>query len=315
MDGDSIKRRLFELGHFHNPDKPSHGIRTAEDAEVLTLTSPEVKDAIASFQDFMRLDFDRLAKQYHDREGIADGDIGPATIDLFAVPRCGEPDYRIEGAHVEEATGAGSWPVGCFAEYPNHHAICVDVVERGMPSHVRPQWDAIWERVTEAYRDIGMVLIVPDRATRPGTRLTFESLAGSTIGLAIVPNRPNCQSFIWLKLDPGYRPSDTFNQWCRLTAHELCHNMGLSHTRGGIMNPSIVSGPFTSTAWRGDPSFPALARFFGGEPVPPRNPTPGPDPGPGPNPPPSSIVLRGEITAEVDGKPAGTFILTPKPNA
>ena len=46
------------------------------------------------------------------------------------------------------------------------------------------------------------------------------------------------------------------------------------------MNPSIVSGEFTPTAWRTDPAFPLLKRFFGGEPIELDEPDPEPDPPP-----------------------------------
>lgn len=314
MNGDDLKRFLWDLGHFNNPANPTGVVESKLD--LLTLTSKEVRAAVQSYQEFMAVDFDRLSLRIHGRKGIADGLIWDATEELFAMPRCGEPDYDIQGANIESAVGRGSWPAGCFTEYPQNHAIAVHIVKSGMPSFLKPHWDRVWETVTAAYRDIGMVLVGVDKPTKPGTKLTFQSLRGSTIGLAIVPNRPRCSDDpIWLRLDPSYHPRDVFHQWCRLVAHELCHNMGLSHTRGGIMNPSIVSGPFIETAWRGDPSEPALRRFFGGEPVPPRD--HGPD-GPGdPDPPktPSGrLVLRGVLEGFIDGKSVGEIIAIPKPS-
>ena len=48
--------------------------------------------------------------------------------------------------------------------------------------------------------------------------------------------------------------------------HELGHNAGLQHTRGGVMSPSIVHG--LPSSWKGDPSRSVLARYYGGEPIP-----------------------------------------------
>jgi hypothetical protein len=90
----------------------------------------------------------------------------------------------------------------------------------------------------------------------------------STIGLAIVPGAPQaCGDRVWARFAERYQPSDIVNQWARLVAHELGHNMRLQHTTGGIMNPSILSGPFTTNAWRNDPSYGILARYFGGVPI------------------------------------------------
>jgi hypothetical protein len=93
--------------------------------------------------------------------------------------------------------------------------------------------------------------------------MSFTRLGGSAIGLSIVPSRPTCNSRIWTKYEISYRPSDVFNLWPRLFAHELGHNMGLGHTRGGIMNPYILAGAFTATAWRNDPSERQLRSYFG----------------------------------------------------
>ena len=123
------------------------------------------------------------------------------------------------------------------------------------------------------------MLLIRKDGTGGNTHITWERGRG-WIGLAIVPNRPGCKSAIWAKFDTQYRPRDLINQWARLIAHELGHNMGMSHTRGGIMNPSIVSGPFTKRAWRGDPAERLLTRFFGGEPIELDEPDPEPDPPP-----------------------------------
>jgi hypothetical protein len=56
--------------------------------------------------------------------------------------------------------------------------------------------------------------------------------------------------------------------------HELGHNAGLDHSRGGVMNPSIVSG--LAPSWAGDPSEPILNRYYGGEPIE-QPPVPGPE--------------------------------------
>jgi len=108
---------------------------------------------------------------------------------------------------------------------------------------------------------------VDDDPQSANTIVTFERLGGSTIGLAVVPRNPQCGATIWAKYSTTYRPSQLLHQWARLKAHEFFHNMGGSHGPSGITAPTIQSGVFTRTAWRGDFAFPQLKRWFGGEPL------------------------------------------------
>jgi hypothetical protein len=57
-----------------------------------------------------------------------------------------------------------------------------------------------------------------------------------------------------------------------LIKHELGHNSGLGHSRGGVMNPSIING--LPVSWKNDPSESQLRKWYGGEPVPGGNPLP-----------------------------------------
>lgn len=309
MDGDELKRYLYRLGHGNNPDMPT-GLR-ADDVTKITLTSPEMATMVKSFQYSMKQDLDRLTLEIFSRPGLADGQPGPIFQKLLEVPRCGEPDFKtaemIEEEVSEEATtGRGSWPAGCYKEYQGYHAIAVFIDKSGMSPQVRAIWPAIWDRVAAAYRRKGLVLIeVPTKAAY-NTILTFEKLSGSTIGLAIVPNSFSCVLKIWLKLDPTYSPSALFDQTCRLLAHELFHNLGGSHTSGGIMNPSITSGAFLETAWFGDPSEPLLNKWFGGELVPPLKPDVPTEPKP-----PSGIEVESSITIRAGGH-SWDYQLTPK---
>lgn len=319
MSPQEIIRRLWDLGHFHNPANPT-GVKES-DLATLKLTDKVVRVAMASYQEFMAVDFDRFSAVHHGRPGICDGDVGPASIDLLNIERCGHPDYEMS---VEAATGSGSWPAGCHPDWPGVHTFTVQVDKSGMPSFLGQKddpnslFEQAFARMREAYANIGIVFIREDKNNKANTLVSWQRGSG-WIGLAIVPNRFSCGLRIWAKFDNRYAPSQMFDQWARLLAHEFGHNMGMSHSRGGIMNPSISSGPFTKTAWRGDPSEAILRRNFGGEPIvinPPKPEPPKPDdPKPDdPNPPvPGRVYFSGEITAYVDGQPIGDFILIPKP--
>lgn len=296
-----IIQKLWDLGHFHNPAHPT-GVY-AEDLETLHLHDKSVRTAIASFQEFMAEDFDRLSLEQHGRIGIADGDIGPATEKLFVVERCGCPDYQIEAAN-----GSGSWPANCRPDYPNTHTFSVQMNKSGMPSFLQNVIEPAWKLVVQAYANMGILFLREDQNNKANTLVTWQRGAG-WIGLAIVPNSPRCGERIWARFDNVYRPNNLLNQWARLLAHEFGHNMGMSHSRGGIMNPSITSGVFTPTAWRGDPSESILRRYFGGVPV---QVGPKPDPEVPPTGP-KDYYFEGSFTLMQNDKPLGEFILQPKP--
>jgi hypothetical protein len=94
-------------------------------------------------------------------------------------------------------------------------------------------------------------------------------------------------------MDSTYDPSD-WRLHANLGTHESeGHGFGFNHTRGGIMNASIVLvDPLT---WKGDPSWNVAARYYGGEPIDdPETPPPPPPPPPGPSVPVSSFKLDGK---------------------
>lgn len=307
MTPEKMIRRLYELGHFRNPAHPT-GV-SESDLVNLSLHDQPVRTAIASYQEFMAADFDRLSAKHHGRKGIADGEPGPATADLLSVARCGCPDYD----DAEMATGRGSWDAGCHPDWPANHTFTVQMNKSGMPSYLRDTIEPAWALVRKAYADMGIVFIREDDNPRANSLTTWTRGRG-WIGLAIVPNNPGCGDRIWAKFDNRYRPRDLLNQWARLLAHEYGHNMGMRHSRGGIMNPSITSGPFTATAWRGDPSQSILERYFGGEPVDLDDQPDEPDDPDTPDEPrpPERYWFRGEFDLMDNDENVGTYILVPK---
>jgi len=286
MNTNSVIQRLWELGHFITTDV------TKGELPDVQLHDPSARIAIDSYRDIM--------------------DSPETTLEeLFAIERCGCPDYSVEAAN-----GGGSWPVGCHPEYPGVHSFALFIDKSGMPGYLRGVFDQAWMLCRQAYADIGIAFFEVDSKSQANTVVTWQRGKG-WIGLAIVPRSPRCNERIWAKFDNRYQPRDMINQWARLLAHEFCHNMGLSHTRGGIMNPSITSGVFTETAWRGDPSESALVRFFGGDPVQLGGDVPGPEP---PNPPkpeppkgPNEFWFKGDFTLMQGDTELDDYILVPKP--
>lgn len=111
--------------------------------------------AIASWQDFMCECLDPLCAKYHSRHSRADGKLGPASLELMGMPRCGCPDY---GPDVAAATGSGSWK-GCHG-IGNFHACTVYVDKSRMPPFWKSLWDEIWSLTVGCFADIGLAFIV-----------------------------------------------------------------------------------------------------------------------------------------------------------
>lgn len=217
-----------------------------------------VRRAIQSYQEFHAQCLDPLCLEHHGRVLRCDGKPGDATYELFDQPRCRCPDY---GPDVQAATGSGSWK-SCH-NIGEFHAAKAYIDGRNMPGFLQDDFEEIWSNTVAAYDAIGLRWIRTDDKSEANTVISWQTGRG-WIGLAIVGQDQKCGSQIWAKFSPSYNPSKTVRMWSGLFCHELGHNAGLQHTRGGIMNSYLLSLP---ASWEGDPSRPILARKYGGVPV------------------------------------------------
>lgn len=258
----------------------------------------DARDLMASLQN-SDAQIDALVAAFHKgRTLIADGDVGPATEALLKIPRCPIPDFAPPpGATFDLgdpslnkavetmqafATGTGGWPAsGCdpLAAVKNVHAIRVRIDPTRATSTQKAYLQQACDAAAESYRDMGILVryILTDPSIAAEIVKWFENLLGGVIGWNEFVSPGRC-SQIEGRLDIGYSPSDWW-MFAELEGHETGHGLGLSHTRGGRMNPSIIRTP-NVRSWRGDPSEAALRRMYGGEPI--ILPTPGPSPIPPP---------------------------------
>lgn len=255
MKDNDIIALLKRTGHLSHPFGKSQFVPS-----MLPLTDRPVERAVASYQDYMVQTLEPMCMEHHGRPAHCDGDIGPATRQLMEQPRCGCCDY---GDDVQAAVGKGSWKrchdVGDF------HAATVHVRKDAIPSFLESKYEEVWERCAAAYAEIGLKLIRTDDKDA-NIDVSFRRSLGGPIGLAIVGRSESCGGAIWARFSAGYHPSNVVREWTTLTNHEIGHNAGLQHTRGGIMSPYIISG--LAASWKGDPSLPVLKRYYGGEPIP-----------------------------------------------
>lgn len=233
------------------------------------------------------------------RSPIADGHDGPVTQEMIVSERCGCPDFgplRIDQNIIMEV-GSGPWKrchgVGEF------HAAHIRFTN-SPPAHLntahpsgRTCFQEALRLTRESYREIGLMLyfsgpgvgdeLLPKDQNVVQSNASFVSSAPGWIGLAIVGNNGmSCTSSpIWARFLQGFasssNPTSKTHAWHLLLAHEFGHNCGLSHTSGGIMNPSLNTA--ASGKWIGDVAESWMKGRFGGVAVP----TPGPKPDPEPD--------------------------------
>lgn len=188
---------------------------------------------------------------------------GMSDEEVFNIPRCGCPDF--------DTTGSGSWPKGCDPDNLNVHSALYFVDKSNMPSYLNDTFEDSWELMRKAYANIGFKVRRSNSRSNYNSIVTFQPGSG-WIGLAIVGRGQTCRTRMWAKFDNRY--GSTFDkmrriyQWAFLIAHEIGHNCGMSHTRGGIMNASLINGIFYEDQWRrNDPAFSILKRYYDGNPI------------------------------------------------
>ena len=300
----AVLRRLWDFGHFRNPKYPDTHTVNEVDLKHLSLTDPRISQAVKSFQE-IDANYKIIGLANLGRESLPDGDFGPISNELMNLKRCGCPDY---GLTARDESNYGGWPTpGCDLTDPriinkNEFSIRVNLDTSRIPSRIKEYLNQALEACVECYRLIGIRLryVLDGNPNESEISKKFESLGGSVIGWNEFPNSNTCNQTIDGRLDTGYTPSD-WRYFANLETHETGHGVGLEHTRGGIMNPSILLiWPLTFV---GDPSYNAIKRMY-----PPA--TEIPKFGVIPPPPPPVNKLIGKISADLfsDGTISGKIV-------
>lgn len=268
---------LWRTGHFWNPTCLNANNVTEGQLVSLTLADVAVREAVQSYQ-LSDANMLPLVVRHHARLPAYDGVAGPATEELTTLQRCPMPDYPPppnasfhyddpdlqKAVESMQAQGSGSWPpAGCDPQRTGIHSIRVGIDTSRAPVKIKAYLPEALGHVSAAYAEIGLAVRYVLDGSKAEIVKRFEPLAGSVIGWNEFPQRGVCNQTVNGRLDTNFQPD--MGLWANLECHETGHGVALEHTRGGIMNPSILLvWPLT---WKNDPSFATLKRYFGGEPL------------------------------------------------
>ena len=294
MPDSEFIQKLWDYGHFWNPLYPETHFVLKADLPKLTLNDRLVQLAVKSYQE-ADANLVPLSLAAHNRTPVADGEAGPATVALIGLKRCPVPDFTppdnvaapaglesvwatMRARRRNRALGTGSWPAqGCDPTRKVVHSIRDGNDTSRASSIVKNYLIQALDTVKACYAEIGLaVRYILDSNERVEITKKFESLLGSTIGWNELPVTATCNQTLQGRLDSGYSPE--WRLWANLEAHETGHGVGLEHTRGHIMNPSILL--IWPLSWIGSPSYATLKHYFGGSPI---DAPPSPPPPPTPN--------------------------------
>lgn len=262
-----LLKHAWDYGHFQNPLYPdTHDVKK-KDLKTLRITDEVARQAIASVQ-CSDCNIETFCDLHHGRALNADGDPSNATIDLINLRRCKVPDFGSKFGLLN--AGSGGW-ANCDPKSNAKHSIRIKFDERQAPTKWKGYLEQVKRNSIAISADMGLaVRYLPwDTNENWESSCIFKFISGGVVGFYYLPGS-GCKRIKQGALDTSFLPDVQVASL--LTIHEQTgHGVGLSHTNGGIMNPSIKR---VKISWRGDPSERAMKNKYSGIPLmPPTDPT------------------------------------------
>lgn len=320
-------------GHFWDQSYPDVLNVNLSSFDKLKIRDRVARDAIASMQR-ADLNFEALVWDQHKRAPIYDGEVGPATMKLVEgwttkgspLARCPIPDFApppnatfhyddpdLQAAVESMQRAAAEPPItgpywrGCDSQRPGVHSLVIGIDIKNAPSVFLQNQEKILAARIACAAEIGVaVRFVINPTSLDGLQQlqVYKGIGGSTIGLNYFPSSNSCGRIPNGSMDSGYNPSNWQLHAC-LGCHESeGHGFGFNHTRGGIMNPSILL--VWPLSWKGDTGWSQVTQYYPAKPL--VDPTPPPPP-----PPPDDFgVTFGDLVATNSKGVSKVFSVVPK---
>ena len=237
-DTDNVIGDLFAYGHFFNPEE-ADAMSAQSHTSSLTLHDRPAISAIKSYQTLFKATLDDLVVKHHLRsESLADGLIGPATLELLTLPRCGVPDYGSE----QEA----NWPNDCRGQLTAGRDF------KSLPGMSTADTEKVWHAIannwTAALSDLSITPVTETDQHKTDFWARLKRLSGGTLAwheLAV----SRCD----VTLDGAWDNDRTWSLVFAATTgtHEIGHGLGLHHVADGaaLMYPLINSHARARRGW------------------------------------------------------------------
>ncbi len=269
----ALQTKLLEhawtYGHFDNPLYPdTHNVKK-KDLKKLTIKDEVGRQAIASVQ-CSDCNIETFCDLHHGRalskndDGRADGDPAQATFDLINLRRCKIPDFIRLNSRKDTFgllnAGSGGWN-DCDPKSSAEHSVRVKLDERNASTTWKGYLNEVKRYAIAISADMGLDarFLSWDTDEDWESSCIFKFIRGGVIGFYYLPGS-GCRRIPQGALDTSYNPDVIMA--AILLIHEIFgHGVGLQHTNGGIMNPSIRR---VKISWRGDPSERAMRNKYGG---------------------------------------------------
>lgn len=296
----ALIQRLWDLGHFRRPGDVVAPNVLEKDLHQLDLDHPAVSEALVSFQDFMAPTLNALSLRHGKPNGLVDGELGPITLALLNVPRCGCPDYDPDrdGPETSKFNRAeANWPESCRGDVKTGY----DMRLPGLSAADQARWwleacgnlNADIESLLLSWRPEwgeAEVQIFAQAARLRGSTLAWSHLATS-----------NCRD----RLDQRYDNDRTWGELLFVTTstHELGHALGMNHVRDprATLYPSVNQASRERRGRLNDSDKAELRRI--GYTIKDRDPDPDPDP---------EFRLTAEpFGVQIDGEAQGDYVILP----